>query len=170
MKYIFNDEYAKDVYVRNNTENQNCREIITHLWTFLEDEAENNMTVELLSQFNTLMPKMFSDVITQALSDQKHQDHHINKFNKFWKLTADKNVQFADPICIFNMIRFLDSQTPAVRLASKSWLAGTTGYLRWVLDPILNVLLEETTIAEKGVNNELYFQTEYESRLVIHAF
>ena len=88
----------------------------------------------------------------------------------FWKLTADKNVQFADPICIFNMIWFLDSQTPAVRLASKSWLAGTTGYLRWVLDPILNVLLEETTIAEKGVNNELCFQTEYESWLVIHAF
>ena len=69
LKYIFNDEYAKDVYVRNNSDNQNCREIITHLWTFLEDEAENNKTVELLSQFNALMPKMFSDVITQALSD-----------------------------------------------------------------------------------------------------
>lgn len=55
------------------------------------------------------------------------------------------------------MIGFLDSQIPAVRLASKSWLAGSTGNLRRILDPILNVLLEENTIAEKGVNNELYF-------------
>lgn len=92
LKYIFNDEYAKDVYVWNNTDNQNCRDIITHLWTFLDEEVENFWTTELLSTFNNLMPKMFSDVITQSLSDSKHQDHHINSFNKFWKLTSDKNV------------------------------------------------------------------------------
>ncbi len=55
------------------------------------------------------MPKMFSDVITQALSSSKHQDHQINKFNKFWKLTSERNVIFADPICVFNMIGFLES-------------------------------------------------------------
>lgn len=92
LKYIFNDEYAKDVYVWNNTENQNCRDIITHLWGFLDEEVENVKTTELLSIFNTLMPKMFSDVITSSLSDSRHQDHHINSFNKFWKLTSDKNV------------------------------------------------------------------------------
>lgn len=55
------------------------------------------------------------------------------------------------------MLEFLESQVPAVRLASKSWLAVSTAHFRRILDPLLEVLLSDQTQAEKGVNNEIYF-------------
>ena len=68
------------------------------------------------------------------------------------------------------MIELLESQTPAVRLASKSWLAVSTTHFRRILDPILSIQLSEDTYAEKGINNELYFTQEYDSRFVIGSF
>ena len=68
------------------------------------------------------------------------------------------------------MLECLESAVPAVRLASKSWLAISTNYFRWILDPLLQVLLHEHTEAEKGVNNDIYFKWEYENRQVLQVF
>ncbi len=95
------------------------------------------------------MPKMFSEVITQALCEPKTQDQQINKFTKFWKLTQGEKVQFADgSAVIINMLEFLESPIPSVRLASKTWLATSTMHFRRILDPVLDLLLEDNTLAE----------------------
>ena len=69
------------------------KEIIEHLWSFLENEKLTQKTVSLLSDFNKMTPRTFSDVITKDL-DSKEQDKAINRFSKFWKLTKGTGTTF----------------------------------------------------------------------------
>jgi len=69
-------------------------DIIKTLWSLLDEPGDHEKIVQLLKKFDKLLPRIFSDVVTQELnSDDRDIKHRaVKKFAIFWKLTA----QFED--------------------------------------------------------------------------
>lgn len=68
-----------------------CREIILNLWTIMDNEVDTDKIVERLKDFDRLLPRIFSAVVTKELQDKgnrERQDNAIKKFATFWRLTA----------------------------------------------------------------------------------
>lgn len=65
-------------------------EIIGKLWALLDEPGDHANIVDLLSQFDLLKPKIFSDVITQdfASGNRDIKKRAVEKFGIFWKLAT----------------------------------------------------------------------------------
>ena len=68
-----------------------CMEIIQNLWSLLGESGDHVGIVSLLKRFDLLLPRLFSDVVTQELNsrDREVKFFAVEKFNIFWKLTAN---------------------------------------------------------------------------------
>ena len=72
-------------------ETNHCMDIIQNLWSLLGESGDHVGIVSLLKRFDLLLPKLFSDVVTQELNsrDREVKFFAVEKFNIFWTLTAD---------------------------------------------------------------------------------
>ena len=68
-----------------------CMDIIQNLWSLLGESGDHVSIVQLLKRFDLLLPRLFSDVVTQELNsrDRDVKFFAVEKFNIFWKLTAE---------------------------------------------------------------------------------
>lgn len=112
---------------------------------------------------------MVSQVVIRDLTQKNPEAvvRAINKFSNYWKLTAKSYpnfVAFPDPIPLFNMLNFLESSIPPLRLASKSWLSESTRHFRRILDPLFQVLCDKKTVVQCNNQQELLFTNIYETR------
>ena len=66
-------------------------DIIQNLWSLLGESGDHVGIVQLLKRFDLLLPKLFSDVVTQELNsrDRDVKFFAVEKFNIFWKQTED---------------------------------------------------------------------------------
>ena len=69
-----------------------CVEIIGRLWALLDEPGDHAKIVELLSQFDLLKPKIFSDVITRDFASENRdiKKRAVEKFAIFWKLATHR--------------------------------------------------------------------------------
>ena len=68
-----------------------CRDIIKTLWALLSESSDADFQiVQLLKRFDILVPKIFSNVVTQELNSKDREVKHraVKKFAIFWKITA----------------------------------------------------------------------------------
>ena len=68
-----------------------CRDIIKTLWALLSESSDADFQiVQLLKKFDILVPKIFSNVVTQELNSKDREVKHlaVKKFAIFWKITA----------------------------------------------------------------------------------
>ena len=72
-------------------ETNHCMNIIQNLWSLLGESGDHVGIVSLLKRFDLLLPRLFSDVVTQELNsrDREVKFFAVEKFNIFWKLTAN---------------------------------------------------------------------------------
>ena len=72
-------------------ETNHCMDIIQNLWSLLGESGDHTGIVSLLKRFDLLLPRLFSDVVTQELNsrDREVKFFAVEKFNIFWKLTAN---------------------------------------------------------------------------------
>ena len=68
-----------------------CMDIIQNLWSLLGESGDHVGIVSLLKRFDLLLPRLFSDVVTQELNsrDRDVKFFAVEKFNIFWKLTSN---------------------------------------------------------------------------------
>ena len=74
-----------------------CRDIIKTLWSLLNESGDADFQiVQLLKKFDILLPKIFSNVVTEDLNardkDMKHRA--VKKFAIFWKITAKDHKEY----------------------------------------------------------------------------
>ena len=77
-------------------ENNHCVNIIQNLWSLLGESGDHVGLVSLLKRFDLLLPRLFSDVVTQELNsrDRDVKFHAVEKFHIFWKLTSDDYLEY----------------------------------------------------------------------------
>lgn len=156
-------------------QNKYCLDIIVKLWSLLDGERDHEKIVSLIKEFDAILPKMFSDVVTDELVSKSREQRvrAIHKFSIFWKLTGDaypQYVAFPDGCALFNMLDFLEDKDPTLRLSSKSWLSESTIYFRRILDPLVEFMLHPDTRVYVTPRGQMFFPLLYDTRPIISAF
>jgi hypothetical protein len=84
------DDTRSIYYTLQATKNPYCQDIIKTLWSLLDGEEDHEKIVSLLKKFDILLPKIFSEVVTEELSSKERdvKVRAIKKFSIFWKLTS----------------------------------------------------------------------------------
>ena len=119
----------------------------------LDGEEDHEKIVDLLKKFDNVLPKIFSEVVTQELNskDRDVKDRAIKKFSIFWKLTAkeyDRYIPFYErdtdmrrSVALHNMLHILEDNDPTLRLSCKSWLSESKYHYMRILDPLIEEFL-----------------------------
>lgn len=85
--------YCNDVEMEPDfiKEKNHCMDIIQNLWSLLGESGDHVGIVSLIKRYDLLLPRLFSDVVTQELNsrDRDVKFFAVEKFNIFWKLTAN---------------------------------------------------------------------------------
>lgn len=123
------------------------------MWSLLDEEEDHQKIVTLLRKFDGLLPKIFSEVVTDELNhkDREVKVRAIKKFTIFWKLTAldypqykpfyEKDTDLRRYVALHNMLHILEDNDPTLRLSCKSWLSESKNFYRRILDPLLEEFL-----------------------------
>lgn len=105
------------------------------MWSLLDGEEDHEKIVSLLKKFDALLPKIFSEVVTEELNskDREVKVRAIKKFSIFWKLTSldypdykpfyEKDTDLRRYVALHNMLHILEDNDPTLRLSCKSWLS-----------------------------------------------
>jgi hypothetical protein len=123
------------------------------LWSLLDVEEDHEKIVSLLTKFDKILPKIFSEVVTDELNSKEREIkiRAIKKFSIFWKLTAkdyneykpfyEKDTDLRRYVALHNMLHILEDNDPTLRLSCKSWLSESKANYRRILDPLLEEFL-----------------------------
>ena len=69
----------------------------------MDEPEDHEKVVSLLKRFDKLLPKIFSDVVTQELNSKDREVKHraVKKFSIFWKLTTADYPEYKpfQPMC-----------------------------------------------------------------------
>lgn len=172
--------------------NAHCKEIIQNLWSLLDHEIDTNSIVTHLKEFDQLVPRIFSDVVIQDLTqdldkgldqDSKDkrmkQDRAIKRFTVFWKHTAnyypsykpfETEVNRKKYCALHNMINFLEHTDPTLRLQCRSWLSQNKQYNR-ILDPIIEEFIQNSKFKQsKEDDDAVFIESRFETQYVIENF
>lgn len=160
--------------------NVHCKEIIQNLWSILDKEIDTELIVPKLQQFDTLLPRIFSDVVIEDLQNKEtrlKQERAIKRFTIFWKFTAP-NYPYYKPfeteisgkkyLALHNMINFLEDPDPTLRLTCRSWLSQSKQYNR-MLDPIIEEFLKNSSF-KINQNKLVIIEGDFETQYVIQNF
>ena len=151
--------------------------IIIRLWNLLDYQDYITKTIELLVNFDELMPAQFAETIMETFlnKDTNSRLNAIQKFNTLWKLSAQKYKNYKilakDNRCIFQMLEFLNDDEPRIRYSSKSWLLQSKEFLGRIIDPILEILILSTQgLVKVSEENELLYVSKYDATKVENNF
>jgi len=147
-------EEGKTIYMTlQSTKNPYCTDIIKTLWSLLDEEEDHEKIISLLKKFDGILPKIFSEVVTDELNSQDREVklRAIKKFSIFWKLTAldypeykpfyEKDTDLRRYVALHNMLHILEDTDPTLRLSCRGWLSDSKQHYRRILDPLLEEFL-----------------------------
>lgn len=173
-------EYKGDI----KSGHAHCKEIIQNLWSILDEEKDTEMIVKKLKFFDTLVPIVFSDVVTEDLgsdsTDQsltEKQERAIKKFTIFWKFTASDypnykpfktEVANKKYLALHKMINFLEDPDPTLRLSCRSWLSESSGKYNRILDPLIEEFITNSNF--KFNPESILIDGNFDTKSVIQNF
>jgi len=141
------------------------------LWALLDPVycSVHYKVASLFLSLRELNQEATSRVIADAMLDAdlngKIEGHQ--KFALLWRLAGELGSNSAAPFSntLFLMLDSLYDDQPIIRLTGHTWLADSISKAERILDPLLKILLDESTIR---FNNA--YQSIYDTRRVIYVF
>lgn len=145
--------------------------VARRLWQLLQPSCSDVHfeVAQLFSQVREVDEDVCIGVIAEAMLSS-HLHHRVDAYQRFsllWSLTSDLGTTYR-PFPSKNLFLMLDSlhdDQPMIRLTGRTWLADSINKAERILDPLLSILLDRTTIR---INNK--YQTMYDARRVIYVF
>ncbi|KAM9973485.1 hypothetical protein ACTFIW_010579 [Dictyostelium discoideum] len=140
------------------------------LWSLLDPiySAIHYRVASLFILLRELNEEGTSSVIADAMLDSNliNRTEGYQKFALLWRLTGElgnSSLPFSNTL--FLMLDSLSNDQPIIRLTGHTWLADSISRAERILDPLLKILLDKSTIR---FNNT--YQTIYDTRRVIYVF
>ena len=152
----------------------NCYELLMgKLYLFLLEQKNQRTVINLLVKIINLNIDNFEYMVLNTLSFTNSNSlvEGIKLFSEFWKLTneafPDLNF-FNTGECIFKMLDYLDNKNPLLRHLSKTWLNQVSQKFNKILDPIIDIFLEQINLLFE--EDQIYFEKEYNTEVILGAF
>ena len=115
----------------------------------------------------------FISIMENTFNLEESLKESVKLFSDFWQLLNEYYndiIFFKKGECIFKMVDYLDDQNPLLRHLSKSWLDQSTKQFRKIIDPILEVLLDESIIINENNDKVFYIEKEYDTKKIMDSF
>ncbi|GAM27983.1 hypothetical protein SAMD00019534_111590 [Acytostelium subglobosum LB1] len=140
------------------------------LWSLLEPQncAVHYQVANLYLSLREMNEYACSSVISEAMleTDINKRVEGYQKFALFWRLTGELgNTTLPFSNTLFLMLDSLHDDQPIIRLTGHTWLADSIGKAERILDPLLRILLDKSTIRTNHIYHSIY-----DARRVIYAF
>eukprot|EP01133_Synstelium_polycarpum_P019050 gene19050-22806_t len=155
---------------RNIITNNHFSSLAKKLWSLLDPNncAVHYKVASLFLALREMNEEACSSVIAEAMLDTNlnNRIEGYQKFALFWRLTGElgsNSMPFSNTL--FLMLDSLHDEQPIIRLTGHTWLADSISKAERILDPLLKILLDKSTIR---FNNS--YQAMYDARRVIYAF
>ncbi|EGG15782.1 hypothetical protein DFA_10625 [Cavenderia fasciculata] len=149
---------------------QHLTELSKKLWSLLDPNncAVHYKVATLFLSLREINESACAKVIAEAMSDSNLNTRieGYQKFALFWRLTGElgtNTLPFSNTL--FLMLDSLNHEQPIIRLTGHTWLADSISKAERILDPLLKILLDKSTVR---FNN--FYQSFYDTRRVIYAF
>ena len=146
---IIDKEYLEYLISKTGVQ-KNCHELLMgKFYLVLSNQSFQKSIMDLLIKVANIDEVKFLNIIKNTFNlknfDSTHQSMKL--FSDFWKLSNEyynEMIFFKNGECIFKMIDCLDDDNPLLRHLSKSWLNQAYQQFHKILDPIYNILLNNT--------------------------
>eukprot|EP01132_Coremiostelium_polycephalum_P011391 gene11391-13950_t len=155
---------------RNIITTDHFQTLVKKLWALLDPNncAVHYKVASLFLSLWELNEDACSGVISEAMLDS-NLNNRIEGYQKFallWRLTGElgnSSLPFSNTL--FLMLDSLYDDQPIIRLTGHTWLADSISKAERILDPLLKILLDKTTIRFNH-----FYQSIYDTRRVIYVF
>ena len=163
-----------DKIIKMTGVNKNCRELLTgKLYLSLNEAQSNQKTIiDLLIKISRLDPIKFINILENTFKLEASIENSVKLFSDFWQLLNEyynEILFFKKGECVLEMVDYLDSNNPVLRLLSRSWLNQSTKQFQKIIDPILKVLLDESIIL-KQYEDIYFYEQEYNTNAIMDSF
>ena len=154
--------------------NKTFRELlIGKLFLIINDQSNQKFIIDLLVKISKLDQTKFISIMENTFNLEESLKESVKLFSDFWQLLNEYYndiIFFKKGECIFKMVDYLDDQNPLLRHLSKSWLDQSTKQFRKIIDPILEVLLDESIIINENNDKVFYIEKEYDTKKIMDSF
>eukprot|EP01114_Cavostelium_apophysatum_P012532 TRINITY_DN2827_c1_g1_i1.p1 TRINITY_DN2827_c1_g1~~TRINITY_DN2827_c1_g1_i1.p1 ORF type:complete len:1758 (-),score=500.34 TRINITY_DN2827_c1_g1_i1:72-5345(-) len=157
-----------DLVIRTTTY---AKQIAGKIWSLLEPSfaAIHYQVAELFIDLSKVCHNICSDVIVEAMIHQDLNKRVVEGYQRFallWRLTGELGTS-SNPFIntLFLMLDSLNDDQPIIRLVGRTWLGDSIIKAERILDPLLVVLLDPSTIR---LNSK--YQNIYDTRRVLHVW
>ncbi|EGC34706.1 hypothetical protein DICPUDRAFT_98134 [Dictyostelium purpureum] len=155
---------------KNIITSEHFNKLSKKLWSLLDPTYStiHYRVASLFCSLRELNEHAVSVVMADAMldSDLSNRIEGYQKFALLWRLTGELgNSSLAFSNTLFLMLDSLSNDEPVIRLTGHTWLADSISRAERILDPLLKILLDKSTIRF----NNLY-QSVYDTRRVIYVF
>ena len=163
------EDFKKRINVQNN-----CFELLLGKFYLLSNKPTNQTSImELLLKLYLIDKNRFTEIINETFKTDEYLIENINLFNNFWKLVNEyyPNEKFFEKAeCILKMVDLLDDKNPVLRHLSKSWLNQANQCYDKIIDPIIQILLDNQLIFEGKIDENAELITKFDSNKILKAF
>ena len=163
----------EDIKKRINVQN-NCFELLLGKFYLLSNKQNNQtMIMDLLLKMYLLDKNKFNEIINETFNTDEYLIENIKLFNNFWKLTNEYYPEekfFEKAECILKMVDLIDDKNPVLRHLSKTWLNQTNQCYDKIVDPIIQILLDNQLIFEDKKDENVEFLKEFDTSKILNSF
>ena len=172
-KDIISSENIESIQKRINVQ-KNCFELLIGKFYLLSNKQSNQtLIMELLLKMYLVDKNRFTEIINNTFEVDEYQIENINLFTNFWKLTNEYYPEekfFEKAECILKMVDLLDNKNPVLRHLSKTWLNQTNQCYDKIVDPIIQILLDNQLIFEGKKDENAELRKKDDTNNILKAF
>ena len=181
-KHFKTEEIDKDLISSLNIEEikkrinvqSNCFELLLGKFYLLSNKQSNQtLIMELLLKMYLIDKNRFTEIINDTFKADEYLIENINLFNNFWKLTNEYYPEikfFEKSECILKMVDLIDDKNPVLRHLSKTWLNQANQCYDKIIDPIIQILLDNQSIFESKKDETVESNNNFDSNKILKAF
>ncbi|GAM26111.1 hypothetical protein SAMD00019534_092860 [Acytostelium subglobosum LB1] len=140
------------------------------LWSILEPQncAVHYKVASLFLSLGEMNEEACATVISESMLDTilANRVEGYQKFALFWRLAGELgNTSLMFSNTLFLMLDSLHSDQPIIKLTGQTWLADGISKAERILDPLLRILLDTSTVRFNHI-----YQSMYDTQQVIYTF
>jgi hypothetical protein len=144
------------------------------LWSLLDYQVFHDRIIDMIVNLSKVFPQLFTDVVAGSFSSNyvAEKENAIRRFAVFWKLTStyykcsglSRELQDLNKVGLFNMLDFLEHDSPMIRHTAKNWLLESMPTLNRILDPLFEVLVQSSSSFYVTERKQVFFSKVYDTR------
>ncbi|KAH3759450.1 Protein dopey [Pelomyxa schiedti] len=161
------EDLGEHTFWKSFASNTTLKEIVKKLWSLLHHSSSevHYEVAEIFLSLELICDQLIFDSFSQQMLEGSIQSRveAYQRFALLWRLTGEVGAtQVCDhfsPI-LFHMLATLHDDNPDIVLTGKTWLADSINRAERILDPIMRVLLDLSTLRKENCQYEGTYDTK----------